>query len=105
MDRVFVPGLIVVTSLSVWALATRRGLSSAALPRAVGRALETAGIAVGFVVLNLAVGAIAVIGVRTLAHRFVSFYAMNDAALVLLALGQALVFQAWRDENERNSRR
>lgn len=102
-DRIFVPLLVVATSGLVWAFGVRRGLPTSALGRAAVRMLEAAGLAAGFLLLNLVLGAIAVIGMRSLAQGFVSFYAMDDVVLPLAALAQALVYQAWRGEKRPDS--
>jgi hypothetical protein len=49
-----------------------------------------------FLFVNLAVGMALVLGLRTLAGKFISIYWLNDTSLVVLSLVQALAFYHWR---------
>ena len=76
-------------------------LPKSGLRLAAGKTCECVGLTLMFLLLNLAVGALAVLAGRSLSGRFVSLYIVSDAALLILALLQALTFQAWRDGSRR----
>ena len=59
-------------------------------------ALELIGLAIMFLVANLAVGTCFILGARALSGRFLSVYWVNDSTLGLLSLLQAVVFHCWR---------
>jgi hypothetical protein len=93
---VLMSGLVAITSLGAYLWGRRRlGLPAAALPRAAARALETLGLALVFLGLNLG-GAVLAIGLARSAGGFVSLYAVDDPTWIPLSVLQALVFQAWR---------
>jgi hypothetical protein len=75
----------------------RLGLEGRRLRPALARALETIGLTVVFLGLDLGVA----LGLALLARaagRFVSLYLAVDGTLVYLALLQALVFQRWWED-------
>ncbi len=59
-------------------------------------ALELIGLAIVFLVANLAVGICLILGARALSGRFLSVYWANDSTLGLLSILQAVVFHCWR---------
>ena len=90
-------GIVALTSLGAYIVATRRlGLRRDTLPAALGEMLECLGLAVIFLVGNLAVGVAFVLGVRILAGWFISIYGLNDVTLVVLSFLQAVFLQSWR---------
>jgi hypothetical protein len=92
------PILVVgLTSAGVYLTRTRcRGLRASDLPKAIGDVLESLGLAVVFLLSNLAVGAIAILGLRAFTGYFVSIYVVSDVTLPILSLIQALIYQRWR---------
>jgi hypothetical protein len=99
-DSAFLVGLVVLTSAIVLLAARRLGFAQArALRSALVRLVEWAGMAAGFYALNLAVGVLAVLVVRTATRSFVSVYIIGDGTLPVLSALQAVVLQWWRAES------
>ena len=71
-------------------------MSAADLPKAIGDVLEALGLAVVFLLGNVAMGTIAILGLRALTGYFVSIYVVSDVTLPILSLIQALIYQRWR---------
>ncbi len=89
--------IIVLTSAGAYLAATRGiGLRGAELPGAVMQALDCLGLAVLFLLGNLVSGLVLILGLRVLTGHFVSVYMLNDVALVILSLLQALVLHCWQ---------
>jgi len=89
--------IVVLTSAGAFVIAQRGiGLRGAALPSAVMQALECLGLAVLFLLGNLAAGFVLVLALRPLTGRFVSVYILNDATLPIISLVQALLLHCWR---------
>jgi hypothetical protein len=88
---------IVVTS-SVAYVAGRRlfGLTRAELGTAAHRTIECLGIGAAFFVVNVLVGGVAVMLVRSVTSWFVALYVLSDASLALLSFLQGLTFWWWR---------
>jgi len=59
-------------------------------------ALELIGLAIVFLIANLAAGTCLILGARALSGRFLSVYWINDSTLGLLSIVQAVVFHCWR---------
>ena len=57
--------------------------------------LECLGLAVVFLVGNLAAGVALTLVLRALTGRFISIYWLNDISVLALSLLQALVLQSW----------
>jgi type IV secretory pathway VirB3-like protein len=88
-----------VTSLATYIIGVQWfGCARDGLWRAIGRAFECIGLTLVFFLLNLVVGMIAVLAVRSLMGRFVPLYIVSDTTLLMLSLFQALTFQAWRED-------
>ncbi len=86
-----------MTSLGAYIVGTRGlALSRDELAPAIVEMLECLGLTLVFLSVNLAAGMALVLGLRTLAGRFVSIYWLNDLSLVVLSLVQALAFYHWR---------
>jgi hypothetical protein len=93
----FLPLLAVLTSAAAYMLAGRAGKRrSGALRPALGRTLEVVGLAVVFLVANLAAGLLIVLLVRGVSGRFVSAYVLNDDTLLILSTLQGLIWSFWR---------
>jgi hypothetical protein len=98
MGSVFILIIAGLTSAGIFVLGVAGlRLSGSGLWLAVGKTCECVGLTLMFLLLNLAVGVLAVLAGRSLSGRFVSLYIVSDATLLILALLQALTFQAWRD--------
>jgi hypothetical protein len=98
MEPLFILIVAGLTSVGIFTLGvTGLRLCKSGLGRALGKACECIGLALVFFLLNLAVGMLAVLAVRSLIGRFVSLYIASDATLLVLSLLQALTFQAWRE--------
>ena len=98
MAPVFILIIAGLTSAGIFVLGiTRLRLSKSGLWLAVGKTCECVGLTLVFLLLNLAVGVFAILAGRSLSGRFVSLYIVSDITLLMLALLQALTFQAWRE--------
>jgi hypothetical protein len=97
MTALVLPGLVVLTSVGAYLIGTRAlGLPRQGLRPAVRRTLELAGLAVVFLVANLAVGLAVILTTRALSTRFVSVYVLSDVSLVALSALQGVIFSWWR---------
>jgi hypothetical protein len=100
LESLYVLGLVVASSLVVGVVARRVfRLRATALRPALVRLLEWAGFTVGFYVLNLLLGVLAVVVLRKVRGGFVSLYLNTDDTIVLLSALQAAVLQWWRAES------
>jgi hypothetical protein len=98
-------GLVGVTSALAYAVgAFGLGLSRRALAPALAHLLDVVGLVVVFYLANVAMGALVLVAARHLAHRVVSLYMLNDLALVMLSVLQAIAFRAWRAAGTRDDR-
>jgi len=90
MQQLFIIFLAVLTSLIVSAT-TKGGRDTGAL-----RALfEWIGASAMFVVLNVAIGAVIILLIRSLTTGFVALYGLQSLVLLTLSLAQGFVFQYW----------
>lgn len=95
MTQLYLLAVVTGTSLLAYLVARRAGAASRVeLRAALGTMLESLGLLVAFLVLNVVVAAGAVLLVRGTTGRFVSIYVVDDLFLVLASLLQALVFGA-----------
>lgn len=86
-----------MTSLGAYVLGVKNlGLASSGLRVAVGRMLEYVGVGLVFLMANVGLGALAILITRSATGGFLSVYALNDVALVIISLLQGLAFQFWR---------
>jgi hypothetical protein len=97
MDTAFI--LVVVGLSSLAAGVVARGRSRRRLRSAVGKALETIGLATVFLFLNVGVGFALTLVARVVGGRFVSLYHSDDVTILAVAVLQALVWQ-WSREPE-----
>jgi len=96
MGLLVIVGLVALTSVGAYIVGTRvLALERVSLRPALGEALECLGLAVVFLVVNLAAGLTSIFGFRALTGRFVSVYWLNDLSLVVLSVLEALVFHRW----------
>jgi hypothetical protein len=99
VETAFILAVVGLTSLGAALLMrrhARRGLGSAA-----ARTLETIGLAVVFLCLNVAVGFCLALIARPVAGGFVSLYLNDDATIGALSALQALLVQWWREPEAR----
>ena len=97
MDQIFVLLLAAFTSVAAYLGGVRRlGLSPLALRAAVLSALQFVGMGIVFLVVNLAVGLVAVFAIRSFTAGFLSVYLLNDPILILLSALQGITFECWR---------
>jgi hypothetical protein len=89
-------GIIALTSLVAYSVGTRGfGLRRDRLTQATLDTLECLGLAVVFLMGNLAAGVALILGLRALTGRFISIYWLDDISVVALSFLQALVLQSW----------
>jgi hypothetical protein len=92
--------VVALASALLYATGRRRlGLDRRHLRGALAHALEAVGLAVIFLIVDLAVSVALALLVRA-AGGFVSLYLAVDGTLVVLALLQALVFQRWWERGQ-----
>jgi hypothetical protein len=97
MHATFIAALVGLTSIGAYYVGARAlGLPSAGLGAAIGKMLESVGMILIFLALNLTASVLIVLVVRGATGRFVSAYATDDAVWLGLSLVQGLAFQAWR---------
>jgi hypothetical protein len=98
MEQAFLLIAAGLTSVATYLLGAKWfGWARHGLWQALARAFECIGLTLLFFLLNLAVGMIAVLAVRSLIGRFVALYSVSDTTLLMLSLLQALTFQGWRE--------
>ena len=96
MASLVIIGIIALTSLVAYFVGTRGfGLRRDRLTPATNEALECLGLAVVFLIGNLASGVALILGLRALTGRFISIYWLNDISVLALSFLQALVLQSW----------
>ena len=96
MASLFIIGILALTSLVAYFVGTRAlGLGRDRLTQATLEALECLGLAVVFLVGNLAAGVALTLGLRALTGHFITIYWLNDISVPALSLLQALVLQSW----------
>jgi hypothetical protein len=94
--------LVGLTSACACLVEARRSRrSGTTLWRAVGKMFEGIGLMAVFLVINVAVGAIAALATRAFLREIVSPYFVADPTLLGLSLLQALAFQWWREFSNR----
>jgi hypothetical protein len=97
MEATFIAALAGLTSIGAYYFGARTlGLSSARLGAAIGKMLESVGIVLIFLAVNLATAVAVVLAMRGLTGAFVSAYVTDDTVWVGLSLIQGLAFQWWR---------
>jgi hypothetical protein len=94
---VFLPAVVVATSIVAYALGRRTlGLPARDLRTAVPLMLECVGLTVLFAAFNVVTGVLLVVLLRLATGQFYAVYAVVDLALVPLSAVQALVLFGWR---------
>jgi hypothetical protein len=97
MEATFIAALAGLTSIGAYYFGARTlGLSTAGLGAAIGKMLESVGMILIFLAVNLATAVTVVLAVRGLTDAFVSAYVVDDAVWLGLSLIQGLAFQWWR---------
>ena len=97
MTEIVILLLVGLTSAGAYLVGSRGlHLRDRQLRSALGHALEGLGAALVFLTVNLGIGLVAILAVRSLSGWFVSIYALNDVTIGILSLLQGLTFQWWR---------
>ena len=97
MEATFIAALAGLTSIGAYYFGARvLRLSSPSLGAAIGKMLESIGMILIFLALNLATAVLIVLAVRSFTGLFVSAYVTDDAVWLGLSLIQGLAFQWWR---------
>jgi hypothetical protein len=86
--------MVAITSLAAGWIG--RGRRAGRLTDALRLTLALAGTATCFLLGNLGIGLLILLGIRTLTPFFVSVYVLNDMSLVALSALQGAVFFCWR---------
>ena len=103
VERLPVLVFVALTSLGAYRVGVARlGLPSSGIVVAIGKTFESLGLTVVFLIANVAVGAGAILALRTLTPGFLSLYLAADQTLVVFSVVQAVAFQAWRDAARRS---
>jgi len=95
---IFISTLVVLTSVGAYFFGIRRlRLTGRTFGIALGKMLESVGITLIFMVVNLVAAVATVLAMRSLTTTFVSIYVTDDVVWVGLSLLQGLTFQWWRE--------
>jgi hypothetical protein len=94
MDRLFVIGLVAFSSLTAYTAGRRLG-KGRSLRLAFVTVLECLGMFLVFLTVNLGLGALIIILVRSITPRFFSLYVLGDITIVFLSILQGFLFQLW----------
>jgi hypothetical protein len=85
-----------VTALGAYLVGTRRlGLPAGGLRAAAAQTLECVGLSLVFLLANLVVGVVVVLALRLVTGQFVSMYVLNDVAIGVMAVLEAVAFRWW----------
>jgi hypothetical protein len=104
MDTIVLFAAACASSLTLWLVGRRRlRLEPAALVAAIANAVELLGAAMLFWAGNVALCSALALLIRGLRLRFVSLYLGGDVMLPVVALLQALAFEAWRRHSRASS--
>jgi hypothetical protein len=97
MAAIFIAALAALTSIGAYYFGARAlRLSGTTLGAAIGTMLESVGMALIFLAVNLTASVLIVLAVRGLTGMFVSAYVADDGVWLGLSMIQGLAFQAWR---------
>ncbi|WP_441291632.1 hypothetical protein ACSRUE_15265 [Sorangium sp. KYC3313] len=100
-DALYILGVVAATSCAVYAAGRRRGMRAGLLRPALRRAIRCVGVCLLFWGGNVAVGAAVALLVRGLGLGFIWLYVNTDVSVLVLSALQALAFESWRVEHER----
>ena len=88
--------LVLITSILAFVLTKNRAPhDTISLRRAIQTLLECLGTASVFLALNIAIGLVLILAVRSVTPLFVSLYLLNDLLLIVLSVVEGFVFQLW----------
>ena len=90
MQQVFI--VFVAAATSLIAFVTTRGSRDMDAVRAL---FEWIGASALFVLLNVVLGAVIIMLIRSLTTRFVALYGLQSLLLLAISLAQGFVFQIW----------
>ena len=100
-DALYILGVVAATSCAAYAAGRRLGMRARLLPPALRRAIRCVGVCLLFWGGNVAVGAGVALLVRGLGLGFIWLYVNTDVSVLVLSTLQALAFEAWRIEHQR----
>jgi len=101
MEATFMAALAGLTSIGAYYFGARiLRLSSPSLGAAIGRMLESIGMILIFLAVNLTTSVLIVLAARSLSGIFVSAYVTDDVVWLGLSMIQGLAFQWWRSSSE-----
>ena len=96
MVRLFVMGLVVLTSWTAYTVGVKQpGRKEKSLRHAFATVLECLGTFSVFLAINTGLGALIIVLVRSITPQFVSLYVVGDVMLVMLSFFQGFMFQLW----------
>jgi len=97
MEATFIAALAGLTSIAAYYFGARAlGLTNAGLRTAIAKMLESVGVVMIFLGVNLGTAVAVVLVSRGLTGAFVSAYVTDDTVWLGLSLVQGLAFQWWR---------
>ena len=87
---------LALTSLGAVLICVHRlGLPLDGLCHSALRLVDCIGLGLLFLAVNLAIGALMVLGLRIATDSFVSLYVLNDGTILVLSLLQGLIVHSW----------
>lgn len=99
MTELWILGAGALTSCSAFLIGTKTlHLPARRLSLASGKMLESLGMGLVFLFVNLSLAMGAVLVIRALTGRFLSLYVAGDVVWLGVSLVQGLVFQWWREQ-------
>lgn len=106
MDKLYVPLLVLLTSLiGYWYTRRRLSLEPGDVKQAIGGTLELIGCWVMVYIANLLVGLVAILLIRRITGFFISVYVLKGVMLVLFTILQALVlYHLWCRSRRKQSK-
>jgi hypothetical protein len=90
-----------LSSLAAASFVVRVARPSPPLAQVVGHALEVVGLWTVCLILNLGLGILAILSLRTFTSSFVSIYVLDDISIVLVSALQAFALHAWLSSSRR----
>lgn len=98
MEQMFQVLLVGLTSLGAYGIGSwTLGLLPGQIWPSVLRLLQLTGMILVFLAINLTVGLVAILTVRTATHTFLSVYLLDDAFLLCFSALQGILFEFWRE--------
>lgn len=90
---------VAVTSLGGYLMGVRwQGRSSGDLRAVLGRLLQCVGAVAVFAAVNLALGAVLILGVRAFTPWFATLYLLDDVVWLVVSALQGVAWSLWRSD-------